>query len=377
MLNPEKLLAELIALPSVNPAFLPDQPEWTGEQRVADFLAHQADRAGLELSFQKVFPGRSNLIARLIPAGGRTRQRVLLAPHMDTVGVSDESSFKPRKSGGRLYGRGACDTKGSVSAMFSALLHLAIKGERPQQTEIALLALVDEEHGQNGSWTFSKSKQKADFAIVGEPTLNQVVTAHKGDFWLRLSTKGKAAHGARPELGKNAIHEMARAVDLLETKYARALRKKRHPLLGNPTVNVGHIQGGKQANIVPDECSILIDRRTLPGESEKTVRKELNDLFKSKDLKVVIANNKDNPCPALETDPQLPLVRQLMAGLRQKQPLGVDYFTDAAPLAAGGTPTVVFGPGDIAQAHTANEWISIKSLNLAAEQLKKFLSELP
>ncbi len=377
MLTPEKLLAELIALPSVNPAFLPDKSEWTGEQRVADFLAHQADRAGLELSFQKVFPGRSNVIARLVPAGGRPRQRVLLAPHMDTVGVSDESSFQPRKSGGRLYGRGACDTKGSVAAMFSALLHLANHGPRPRQTEIALLALVDEEHGQNGSWTFSKSKQKADFAIVGEPTLNQAVTAHKGDFWLRLSTKGKAAHGARPELGKNAIHEMAKVVDLLATKYARALKKKRHPLLGNPTINVGHIQGGKQANIVPDECSILIDRRTLPGESEKTVRQELNDLFKSKDLKVDIANHKDNPCPALETDPKLPLVQQLMTVLQQKQPLGVDYFTDAAPLAAGGTPTVVFGPGDIAQAHTANEWISIKSLNLATEQLKKFLSELP
>lgn len=377
MLTLEKLLAELIALPSVNPVLLPDNPAWTGEQRVADFLAHWADRIGLEISFQPVFPGRSNLIARLTPAGGRPRQRILLAPHMDTVSVADESAFKPRKSGGRLYGRGACDTKGSVAAMFSAITQIAAKGPRPQQTEIAFLALVDEEVGQNGSWTFSKSKQKAHFAIVGEPTRNQVVTAHKGDFWLELTTTGKAAHGARPELGQNAVHEMARAVDLLETKYARALRKKRHKLLGHPTVNVGHIQGGKQPNIVPDACSILIDRRSLPGETEKSVRKELNDLLGSRDIKVSIANAKENPCPALETDPQHPLARQLMSVLNQKRPLGVDYFTDAAPLAAQGMPTVVFGPGDIAQAHTRNEWISIKSLNLATEQLKKFLTELP
>jgi len=375
--SPEKLLADLIALPSVNPLLAPDQPTWCGEQRVADYLAHWADRVGLEISFQPVLPGRANLIARLVPPGGRPRQRVLLAPHMDTVGAADKSAFAPRKAGGRLYGRGACDTKGSVAAMFSALTQLAAAGPRPRRTEITFLGLVDEEVGQSGSWAFTRSRQKAHFAIVGEPTLNQVVTAHKGDLWLRLETRGKSAHGARPDLGQNAIHEMARVVELLETTYARALKKKRHALLGHATVNVGRIEGGRQPNIVPDACSILIDRRTLPGETEKSVRRELNELFRTKGLKASFTNIKDNPCPALETDPAHPLARQLMGVLGQKRPLGVDYFTDAAPLAARGMPVVVFGPGDIAQAHTENEWISLKSLNRATDQLKAFLSQLP
>ncbi|MGB0580869.1 MAG: M20 family metallopeptidase [Limisphaerales bacterium] len=376
MLTPEKLLTELIALPSVNPAFM-DAPQWTGEQRVADFLAHWADRAGLEVSFQEVFPGRHNVIARLVPAGVRPKHRIILAPHMDVVSVNDESAFKPRKSRGRLYGRGACDTKGSVAAMFSTLLELANKGPHPAKTEITFLGLIDEEDGQNGSWTFSRSKQTADLAIVGEPTMNQMVSAHKGNLWLRLATAGKSAHGARPELGDNAIRKMAEVVNLIEGRYARSLKKQKHPLLGHATVNTGLIQGGKQANIVSDHCEIVIDRRTLPGETEKGICRELNELFRSKDLKVAIKNDKNNPCPALETDWQQPLVQGLMQVLKQKKPLGVDYFCDASPLAAGGIPSVVFGPGDIAQAHTENEWISLKSLNLAAAQLKQFLTRLP
>ena len=106
---------------------------------------------------------------------------------------------------------------------------------------------------------------KADLAIVGEPTRSQVVTAHKGTLWLELETRGKSAHGSSPELGRNAVHAMARVVDLLETDYAAQLRRRRHPLLGCATVSVGAICGGTQANIVPDRCTILIDRRTLPG----------------------------------------------------------------------------------------------------------------
>lgn len=377
MLSPEKLLRELIALPSVNPAFMPDQTDWIGEHRVSELLAHWAERLGLEIEFQKVLPHRSNLLARLIPSGGKPKQRILLAPHMDTVGVVNESKFKPVLRGDRLFGRGACDTKGSVAAMFSALLQIAESGTRPVETEITFLALIDEENGQAGSRKFAASRKKANLAIVGEPTRNRLVTAHKGGFWLRLTTAGKAAHGAAPHLGRNAVHEMAKAVDLIESKYAKALKRKRHQLLGNPTVNVGVMRGGRQPNIVPDHCEVLIDRRTLPGETEKIVRGELNELFRARGLKVVITNAKDTVLDALETDPAMPLVAQFLRSLRQKEPFGVDFFCDAAPLAAGGIPSVVFGPGDIAQAHTEDEWISIKSLNRATEQLKKYLRSLP
>jgi acetylornithine deacetylase/succinyl-diaminopimelate desuccinylase-like protein len=376
MTSVQKLLCELIALPSVNPAFLPAGDPRAGEQRVADFVAASAARAGLEVEFQEVFPGRSNVLARLAPAG-RIRQRVVLAPHLDTVGGASPEIFQPRENGGRLHGRGACDTKGSIAAMLTALTELALSPQRPKHTEVILTGLADEENGQGGSRALVAKGFQADLAIVGEPTRLRVVTAHKGDLWLQLETRGKAAHGSRPELGRNAVHEMARIVDLLETTYAAALRRRQHPLLGHPTVSVGAIAGGSQPNIVPDRCRISIDRRTVPRETESAVRREIQALLKKHRLNARLLNIRNAPCPALETDPNLPLVRRFLASTRQTRPAGVDYFCDAAVLAGGGVPSVVFGPGDIAQAHTADEWISLRELGTAAAMLFSFLQSLP
>jgi acetylornithine deacetylase/succinyl-diaminopimelate desuccinylase-like protein len=409
MTRTEKLLSELIALPSVNPAFvapssvgprcraaLDDQqvvPTNThnGEQRVADFLATVAASAGLEVEFQKVLPGRSNLIARLLPPG-KIRQTILLAPHLDTVGAND-SQFIPRWKNGRLHGRGACDTKGSVAAMLTALCELANLKSRPKETEIVFAGLVDEENAQAGSRAlvgqasslspfFQKAGDRQDacptaLAIVGEPTRLQVVTAHKGSLWLQIETHGKAAHGATPQLGQNAVHEMARIVDALETDYAAQLRRRRHPLLGTATVNVGTISGGTQPNIVPDRCAITIDRRTLPGETETSVRREIAALLRAKRLSAKISSTKLAPCLPLETSPKLPLVRRFLRSVGQARPAGVDFFCDAAVLSRGGIPSVVFGPGDIAQAHTADEWISLDSLERGKNLLLNFLKSLP
>ncbi|PAW77065.1 MAG: peptidase [Pedosphaera sp. Tous-C6FEB] len=389
-----QLLRELIALPSVNPAFLADRADLTGEHRVADFLAFTADRAGLELKWQKVFPGRSNLLIHLTPAGGKVRRRILLAPHMDTVGVDGEARFKPVVKAGRLHGRGACDTKGSIAVYLAALLDLATRGPRPQETEIILTALVDEENNQSGSRALvagtllspltDQSKLRsgdkrapASLAIVGEPTLCKVVTAHKGDLWLRLTTHGKSAHGSKPHLGKNAVHAMARVVEELETNYAATLRERTHPLLGHATVNVGFIAGGKQPNIVPDRCEILVDRRTLPGETDAGVFAEINALLRRLGVDAEVTDTKNAPCPALETDANLPLVRQLTRGAGQRRALGVDYFSDAAVLANGGIPSVLLGPGDIAQAHTADEWIELAQLERLTRVLVKFLRDQP
>jgi acetylornithine deacetylase/succinyl-diaminopimelate desuccinylase-like protein len=370
----EKLLAELIALPSVNPAFLPPRHPSAGEKRVADFLAATAARAGLEVEFQKVLPGRSNVLARLRPPG-KIRQTILLAPHLDTVGA-DGTGFIPQRRNGRLHGRGACDTKGSAAAMFSALCELANAKSRPQHTEIVFAGLIDEENAQAGSRALADSGFKADLAIVGEPTKLQVVTAHKGCLWLRLETRGRAAHGATPHLGKNAIHEMARLVDFLETDYAAGLKRRKHKLLGHGTVNVGKISGGAQPNIVPAECVIEIDRRTLPGETENSVRREIAARLRAKKLSAKISSFKLAPALPLETDARLPLVKQFLRAANQARPLGVDYFCDAAVLAAGGIPSVVFGPGDIAQAHTADEWISLAELERGKNLLVCYLKSL-
>ena len=375
MTNPEKLLRELIALPSVNPAFVSEGNPRAGEQCVGEFLAATAARAGLDIEFQSVLPARCNILARLFPRE-KTQQRILLAPHLDTVDGA-ESQFTPLINNGRLFGRGACDTKGSVAMMMSALCELAQHKPRPGATEIVFAGLVDEENAQAGSRALAAAGFQADLAIVGEPTQTQLVTAHKGSLWLQFETRGKSAHGARPELGCNAIHQMSRIVNWLQTEYAALLRRRRHRLLGCATVSVGVIRGGTQTNIVPDHCSISVDRRTLPGETEASVRRQLQSLLRKKKLRALLGNGKLAPCLPLETNPRLPLVAQFLRCLAQRKPVGVDYFCDASVLARGGIPSVVFGPGDIAQAHTANEWISLRSLERGFSGLLRFLRSLP
>jgi acetylornithine deacetylase/succinyl-diaminopimelate desuccinylase-like protein len=295
---------------------------------------------------------------------------------MDTVGAEDHC-FTPVQKGARLFGRGACDTKGSVASMLTAVAEIACSKQRPQHTEIIFAGLVDEENAQAGSRALAASGFKADLAIVGEPTELKIVTAHKGSLWLLLETQGKAAHGARPDLGKNAVHTMARIVDALETDYAAQLKRRRHPLLGCGTINVGTINGGKQPNIVPASCSISIDRRTLPGETERGVRREIAGFLNERGLRATFASEKIAPCLPMETDSRIPLVKQFLSVAKQPKPAGVHFFCDAAVLAEAGIPSVVFGPGDIAQAHTADEWISLNSLERATQMLIRFFRSLP
>jgi acetylornithine deacetylase/succinyl-diaminopimelate desuccinylase family protein len=377
MTSTEKLLRALVALPSVNPAFLPAGHKQAGEQNIAEFLATVGARAGLDVDLEPVQEGRPNLIARLAP-GGAVRQRILLAPHLDTVPAAVNTQFEPVTKQGRLHGRGACDTKGSIAAMFSAMCELAHGDRRPKETELIFAGVADEEHGQAGSRALVASGLKADLAIVGEPTKLSVVTAHKGNLWIRLETQGKAAHGATPQLGRNAAHAMAPVIEVMEMDYRAQLAKRaKHPLLGPPTSSVGVIRGGTQPNIVPDQCHIEIDRRTLPGETEESVRAEITGLLRARKLKAEFSFIKAAPCNAMETDVKLPFVQQLMRSVGQSKPLGAHYFCDAAVLSAGGISSVVFGPGDIAQAHTADEWIELEQLERARRMLVEFLRSLP
>jgi acetylornithine deacetylase len=371
-----KLLRDLIALPSVNNAFLPAGDPHVGEETVAELLTSRANKAKLEIERQPTRCKRENLIVRLSPLG-QAEHRIILAPHMDTVGGDLSKIFSPRKIGNKIHGRGACDTKGSVAVMFHALERLAKRRQRPAKTEIVFIGFVDEECNQTGSRAFANLNMKADLALVGEPTRCKVVTAHKGDFWLRLTTKGKSAHGARPELGQNAVHLMSLCIDAIETDYAKLLNSRYHPVLGHPTINTGIVRGGTQPNIVPANCEADFDRRTIPGESLASIRREIRGILDQYEFKAQLSNVKDFTCPAMETDPNLPWVHRFMLAARQSKPLGVDYYCDAANIAAAGVPTVVWGPGDIAQAHTADEWISIVQLERGTELLTRFLLSLP
>ena len=265
-----------------------------------------------------------------------------------------------------------------MAAMWCALIELARSADRPRETEIIFAGLVDEEYAQSGSHAIVDAGMKADLAIVGEPTSLRVVTAHKGDVWLQLSTHGIAAHSSKPETGRNAIHAMARVVDALETDYAVQLRRRRHPVLGRATVNVGTIQGGKQPNIVPDSCLISVDRRTLPGETEASVRREIIAFLRRRKLDARIDTaRRVSVCPPMETNPRLPMVNLFLRSAGQRSLAGVHFFCDAAVLASGGIPSVVFGPGDIAQGHTTDEWIPLAELERAKRMLVRFFRSLP
>jgi acetylornithine deacetylase/succinyl-diaminopimelate desuccinylase family protein len=371
-----RFLCDLIAIPSVNPSLGGETHHQNGEEEVATFLIEKAKRLGIAAQRQAVLPDRKNVIFRLKPKN-RVKQKVLLAPHLDVV-PADTKLFSPRIKNGKIYGRGACDTKGSVASFFHAFCEFAKDKGAPKETEIIFAGLVDEEFGQAGSRKLAAKGPKAELAIAGEPTNLQVVTAHKGNIWLRLKTKGKAAHGATPENGENAIGLMTSLLQALFHDYPQILLSKKHPLLGHPTLNVGKISGGSQANIVANSCILELDRRTLPGESKTSIRNEFVSLFKSKNLPIPeFECTRSVPCPPLDTDPNLPLVRDLLKASGKRKPRGVPYFTDASPLASGGTPSVVFGPGDIAQAHSENEFVEIKQLEKAQDIISTFLKNLP
>ena len=370
-----KLLSKLVSIPSINPS-LDQKSVGCGEEPVTAFIEETSQNAGLVTERQKVATGRDNLLVRLKPTG-EIKKRVLLAPHLDVVPAPIEA-FAPKIIGNQLHGRGACDTKGSVACFFQALLDLASSSEPPQETEIIFVGLVDEEFAQAGSRTFAENDLTGDLAIVGEPTGLEVVSSHKGSLWIQLETTGKAAHGSTPEKGVNAIEKMHQAMNLLLGEYQNSLNSKSDPLLGTPTLSLGTIKGGNQPNIVPSLCQLELDRRTIPGETPESVMEELHTLFGVLGQSApTIKISRTVPCPPLQTSPNLPFAKLLLKCANQQQTKGVPYFTDASPLSMGGTPALVFGPGDIEQAHADKEWIDLEELEKAHSIVLNFLKSLP
>jgi len=370
-----RLLADLVAIPSVNPMGRSVAGAGYTESAIADFVLSRLKRHGLDVRVDEVAPGRPNVTA-LLDAGAR--QTMLLEAHLDTVhtGTMTVPPFDPVVRGGRLYGRGSCDTKGSLAAFMHALCSLADRKRKPRWN-VLLLAAVDEEYGFTGSSFAVAHGLKAEFGIVGEPTCCAIVRAHKGVTRWRAVTRGVAAHSAYPERGENAIFAMGAVLSRLE-QYAGALRRVApHNLLGAPSLSAGVIEGGEAVNIVPARCTVELDRRTLPGESTDRVlegaRKALDGLggwsFDEPHLSVA----------GMEVSEEAPAVRLLAGAITAAggdvRVEGAQYATDAGVLNAGGIPSVVFGPGDIAQAHTSEEWIDLGSLALAASAIRQLIGE--
>jgi acetylornithine deacetylase len=365
-----ELLSELIGIESVNPAYPGGS---RGEAAVADFVEQRCRRLGLDVERRPVLPGRDNVVATLRPMGAR--RRLILEAHMDTVGLggAGERALRPEVRDGRVHGRGACDTKGSLAAMLAAV-ELLLERRREHATEVVLLATVDEEHNFRGVLSYAQSGATAEAAIVGEPTGLRVVVATKGCVRCRISTRGRAAHSSEPERGDNAIVRMAAVLAVLEELKA-ALRARSHPMVGSPTLSVGRIWGGTGVNIVPDRCTIEIDRRTIPGESPEAALAELDAALGRLDDTDASMIERDDPFVvdwALDTPRDAAVVRAATAACRDvlgsAEVVGVPYGTDASKLSAlAGIPSVVFGPGSIAQAHTDDEFVPIAELEQAVQ----------
>jgi acetylornithine deacetylase/succinyl-diaminopimelate desuccinylase family protein len=381
-----KTLSDLVALPSVNPMGKPVTGPTYFESRVTDYLENVFRQLGLACQRQTVEPGRDNIYARL--EGASDRPLLVFEAHQDTVPVEGMTidPWKPVVRDGRIYGRGACDIKGGLAAMLVAVARL-VEDRPANRPTIILASTMNEEYGATGAKAMCKFWEQPDSlfgrqpdaVIVAEPTELNVVVAHKGVVRWRLNTLGRASHSSQPELGENAIYRMAEVLPVLE-RYARDVvpQLREHALCGRPTLSVGTIRGGISVNTVPDHATIEIDRRVLPGEEPQEAYAHAVEFLKQnlpKDLAIenepsfiTMASLSDANNGALAD--QLLSTARAVSGRGGKT--GVPYGTNASATSAAGVPTVVFGPGSIAQAHTADEWLAIEQLELASEIYYQF-----
>lgn len=369
-------LQHLVRINSVNSAY----DGGPGEAELADWIAAFFAARGIPTERQgTVFPGRDNVLARL-PGRDRTRTLVLEA-HMDTVSISGMSvpPFDPVIREGRLYGRGACDTKAGLAAMMHTLADLKQEGTVPP-CDVLLAAVIDEEHSYRGVVRLCEGL-RADAAIVAEPTELRAVIASKGVLRWAIEVQGKAAHSSKPHLGTNAIQHMRRVLEALQKDDAR-LSQRSHPLVGQPTCNVGVIRGGVQVNFVPDLCTIELDRRLLPGETAEAALAEYQEMLDA--LPGVTARNVQPLLlvdEALDTPPEATVAQvaaQTLAAMGLNAELcGVPYGSDASKLSRAGIPSIVFGPGSIDQAHAADEFIETDQVLTALDFYRRFVLNYP
>ena len=376
MLSPTDLLADLVRLPSVNPMGRTDLPPGiTHEARVTDYLEAQFRLLGVEYHRRPVAPGRDNIVARYTPPTPPPTH-LMWEAHQDTVPVDGMTvdPFAAAVEGGRLYGRGACDVKAGIAAMFAAFARL-VRERPPGSAAVTLAFTVDEEHTFLGVQELARTGPAVDFAVVAEPTGLDVVTAHKGVARWRTETAGRACHSSRPRDGVNAVYRMARLLAAVERYADRLAGASADPVLGPPTLSVGRVLGGTSPNTVPDHCQIDVDRRLLPGESGAAALAEFDAVLRAEVPGVPFRSEMVLNCPALAaTDHPLvaALGRAIDAVVGRHARHAVPYATDASSLAEAGIPAVVFGPGDIAQAHTKDEWVELDQVERAAEILFQF-----
>jgi len=351
----------LLALDTINP---PGK-----ESAAAHLLGDLLTDAGYRCRYFDFAPGRTTLLATL--AGSDDRLPVGFTGHLDTVSLGtarwSHDPFAGDVVGDRLYGRGASDMKAAVAAMVVMALRHAREG--PRGAGITLILTAGEESSCEGARHLASTvdlRATIRALVVGEPTANLPVIAHKGCVRYRIATRGVSAHGSMPEAGVNAIHRIAEVVHQLR---GFDFRTPPHPLLGSPTLNIGTIAGGSGINLVADAATIGVDIRLVPGQSEAALFDRLR-----KELGADVTVERLEQAGSVETDAGNPWVRSvfdLMEGYLggRPAPAGVPYFTDGSVLtpAFGNVPTVILGPGEPQMAHTTDEYCRVSLLEASVE----------
>lgn len=360
------LLRELVRRDSVNPPGNEDQVAAC----LRDWLADRAIAAEIV----EFAPGRVNLLARV--RGPIAGPRLVLNTHLDVVPAGDGWScdaFSGEVANGRLFGRGAADAKGSLAAMASALVALRDRGHFPRG-EVVLAAVADEEGGSAGARALLQDFA-ADAAVIGEPTALRLLTAHKGSLRPIVEVRGRASHAAHPEQGVNAIDGLADLLPMLRA-YARELGERPHPLVGAPTIVPVLIEGGEAPNMVAERCRLTLDRRLVPGEQSDQVLAEIGaildqfmDAYPATSASIVdLAPTTGGPSETPADDPFVAMCGRALRRIGQEGQLGgLRVNCDMTHFRAAGIPTVIYGPGDPAAMHVANESLALDDLARAVD----------
>ncbi|OGD55455.1 hypothetical protein A3K78_03235 [Candidatus Bathyarchaeota archaeon RBG_13_52_12] len=352
------------------------------ELPLAKWIKDYLEDIGASTDLQVVEKDRANVIGKLGEGKG---PGLLLSGHIDVVLSGDLSLWKVTTpfegvvKNGRLYGRGACDMKGPDAAILEAVKALS-KERLKRQLTLSFTAGED-----TGGWYVTKAieegkvtKRDARIGIIPEPSMMEVIRAHKGGGSMKIMVYGKAAHSSRPELGINAINK---ASDLLQElrRLQRNLNEKPHPLLGPTTIECTLINGGFKANIIPDQCTLTLSTRLIPGHDKPAVSKgwlkEAINACKARDPEFKAEILSATASKPLDVPENSEVVR-LLTKILKKQPTGAPYYTEAVSYTAAGIPTIICGPGNIDQAHTPDEYITLKQLDLGVKILKESIRQV-
>ncbi|MGH7883575.1 MAG: M20 family metallopeptidase, partial [Candidatus Dormibacteraceae bacterium] len=356
-----------------NPYDAPPDGQLTGEQRLAEWVANWLETAGLEVDLQEVLPQRPNVVARL--KGRDSSRALLLSGHLDTVGISGMSGdpYSCQLRNGRLYGRGACDAKGSLAAFMLALRGLVVEGIQPP-IDVVLSAVVDEEHLARGTQHFLSQWDpgcRIMGAVIGLPTELAVITSHKGVFRFKIKTSGRSAHTAMPWEGDNAIDRMNQVMNYIREEVVGELNRKNHPLVGRPSIMSTEISGGQAINEVPHSCELTLTRWLIPGEATNLIwpryKVEIEGLIPGR----IEVGKPDNICLPMNTPGGVNLIRSLTGILDryglESEPVGGAYASDGGYLSQRGISCLLFGPGAMSEAHQPNESIELRQVATATK----------